>query len=397
MYKRIEKLMIALTLIGAFIATSCSTKAPYDGYTVSGTVKGLEQGWVRLVKNDFTDRRAKMNVIDSVEMLNGSFELKGKIDHPDEVTILIGTEYNSRFFLENSPISLAFDTAKSDRGLLAGTVRGSVLQEQYDAQMAKIDSVQSQERFKPLVDLRAEMNAVYATKDEEKIKAFQLKARQYDALQAERTLARKNYAIRYIKEHPASPVAPWLLGFQFSEGRMSKEEMNEIYPLFKGEAKHTAMFKFYEKTYTDLFKNLGVGNTAPDFSLTDVHGTEQKLSEVKGTYKLVDFWASWCVPCRASFPHLKELYATYHEEGFEVVGIGTADEEQKWRNAIEEDDLPWMHLYDQSENHQWGVVAAKYGVPFLPTTFLMDENEKIILRNPSKEELDQTLKTLFGH
>ncbi|MCK0131653.1 AhpC/TSA family protein [Flavobacteriaceae bacterium F08102] len=395
-----QKLHVFLTISMVIIlaVTSCKKEPSFEGYTINGTVKGLDEATIRLVENNFADRRAKRKVIDSTQMVSGVFNFKGSIEHPDQVMILIGDTYHSGFFLENSPITLAFDIAEADRGnYLKAKVTGSLMQQRFDEQMAKIDSILNQEKFQPLVDLRAEMEKVITSKDEEKIEAYKLKAAQFSALQIERTKERKNYAINYVKEHPNSPVAPWVLGFQFSEGRMSKEEMKEVYPLFKGEATHTAMFKFYEKTYNDLFKNLGVGSIAPDFSLTDVNGTEQKLSEVKAKYKLVDFWASWCVPCRASFPHLKELYATYHDDGFEVVGIGTADEEQKWRNAIEEDELPWMHLYDQSENHQWGVVAAKYGVPFLPTTFLMDENEKIILRNPSKEELDAKLKELFGY
>ena len=94
---------------------------------------------------------------------------------------------------------------------------------------------------------------------------------------------------------------------------------------------------------------------------------------------------------------MKELYKKYEKDGFEVVGIGTADEEEKWKKAIKEDQTPWMHLYDSSTEHEWGIVARLYGVPFLPTTFLMDADGKIILRNPEKKDLDAKLAELFGH
>ena len=227
--------------------------------------------------------------------------------------------------------------------------------------------------------------------------AFKEKRALFIPLEEERTNERKSFMIKYVKANPESAVAPWILGFQFSEGRMSKEEMKQIYPIFKGEAKHTAMFKYYEKTYNDIFKSLGEGAIAPDFTLNDLNGKEVTLSKINAKYKLVDFWASWCVPCRASFPHLKELYKKYNKDGFEIVGIGTADAEEKWRKAIEEDKTPWMHLNDTGADHQWGRVARQYGVPFLPTTFLMDDNENILLRNPNKEDLDAKLKELFGH
>ncbi|GAL82190.1 thiol:disulfide interchange protein [Algibacter lectus] len=251
-------------------------------------------------------------------------------------------------------MALNFDTAESNRGELKAKVTGSALEEIYDVQQAKIDSIMNQEQFAVLKTIRSKMEAAYKSKDDAKIKAIQELSSQFKDLQNQQQNERRFFMIQYAKDHPESAVAPWILGFQFSEGRMSKEEMKTIYPIFKGDAKHTAMFKYYEKTYNDIFKNLGVGSTAPNFTLIDVNGKEVSLKDVQAKYKLVDFWASWCVPCRASFPHLKELYKTYGKDGFEIVGIGTADSEEKWRKAIEEDKTPWMHLNDTGADHQWG-------------------------------------------
>ena len=369
----------------------------FVGYTITGTVKGLEQATVELVEFNFVDRGTEPKIIDSIQMTNGVFKFKGIVEHPDRVSIRIGDEFRSAFFLENSNIALNFDTAESNRGELNAKVTGSALEQIYDVQQAKIDSIMNQEKYAVLKSIRPKMTAAYKSKDDAKIKAFQVWSAQFRDLQSQQQNERRSFMIQYAKDHPESAVAPWVLGFQFSEGRMSKMEMKEIYPIFKGAAKHTAMFKYYEKTYDDIFKALGEGSIAPDFKLNDVNGNEIALSKINAKYKLVDFWASWCVPCRASFPHLKELYKEYKEDGFEIVGIGTADDEEKWRKAIEEDQTPWMHLNDTGENHKYGVVARQYGVPFLPTTFLMDENEKIILRNPKKSELDNKLKELFGH
>ena len=390
-------LIVAICFMAGQIVTSCKKEALSEGYTVAGTVKGLDQGMIKLIESDFTGRGAEPKVIDSVQMVNGAFEFIGNIEHPDQMLILIGDKYNSSFFLENSAITLEFDIADSDRGQLKAKVTGSSLQEVYDVQQEKLDSILKQKKYEPLVALRTEMEAAYGSKEEEKIKAYQIKAEKLNNLQLERIKEQKDFMIQYVTNHPESPVSPWVLGFQFSEGRMSKEEMKRIYPIFKGAAKQTAMFKYYKKTYDDIFKNLGEGAIAPDFKLNDVNGKEIKLSEVKAKYKLVDFWASWCVPCRASFPHLKELYKKYEKDGFEVVGIGTADEEEKWKKAIKEDQTPWMHLYDSSTEHEWGIVARLYGVPFLPTTFLMDADGKSILRNPEKKDLDAKLAELFGH
>lgn len=389
--------VLTLCLVAILAFTSCKKEVPFEGYTITGTVKGLDQATVKLIEINFIDRGAEPIIIDSTQMTNGVFEFKGIVEHPDRVSITIGDEFRSAFFLENSNMALNFDTAESNRGELKAKVTGSALEEIYDVQQAKIDSIMNQEQFAVLKTIRSKMEAAYKSKDDAKIKAIQELSSQFKDLQNQQQNERRFFMIQYAKDHPESAVAPWILGFQFSEGRMSKEEMKTIYPIFKGDAKHTAMFKYYEKTYNDIFKNLGVGSTAPNFTLIDVNGKEVSLKDVQAKYKLVDFWASWCVPCRASFPHLKELYKTYGKDGFEIVGIGTADSEEKWRKAIEEDKTPWMHLNDTGADHQWGKVARQYGVPFLPTAFLMDDNEKIILRNPKKEELDAKLKELFGH
>ncbi|GAA4234608.1 hypothetical protein GCM10022291_14420 [Postechiella marina] len=390
-------ILIVITCVSIYSCKETEKKEAFNGYVVTGKVKGLDQGIVELIEFNFTDRGAKKVVIDSTQMTNGAFEFKGFIEHPDKVVIMINDKYNSDFFIENSTISLSFDIAESDRGQLKAKVSGSKLETIYNAQQAKLDSIMYQEKFAVLKDIRPKMAAAYNSKDDEKIKAFREWRAQFSELEQQQRNEQRDFKIQYIKDHPESPVAPWVLGFQFSEGRMSKDEMKAIYPIFKGEAKTTSMFKYYEKTFNDIFKNLGIGSIAPDFNLNDVNGKVVSLKGINAKYKLVDFWASWCVPCRASFPHLKELYKKYGKDGFEILGIGTADEETKWRKAIEEDKITWMHLYDSSDDHQWGVVARQYGVPFLPTTFLMDENEKIILRNPSKEELDAKLKEVFGH
>lgn len=368
-----------------------------NGYIVTGKVKGLNQAVVKLIEFNFADRGAQRVIIDSAQMTNGFFEFKGTIVHPDKVLLMIDDDYSTDFFLENSNIYLELDLIESDHGRLKAKVSGSDLQDHYDVQQAKLDSIVNQDKFKPLKAIRPKMEAAYKSKNEDEIKAFEKWRTQFSSLENQQKKERKDFMIKYVKEHPHSPVAPWVLGFQFSEGRMSKSEIKDIYPIFKEASKHTAMFRFYEKTFNDLFINLGIGSIAPDFSLNDIKGERVSLKRVNAKYKLVDFWASWCVPCRASFPHLKELYQKYYEDGFEIVGIGTADEEDNWRKAIEEDQLPWIHLYDTSAEHQWGKIALQYGVPFLPTTFLMDENEEIVLRNPTKEELDTKLKELFSH
>ena len=208
----------------------------------------------------------------------------------------------------------------------------------------------------------------------------------------------KNLKLNYVTKNSKSSAAIYVMGYLYMEGVMNREELKKYYNIFSGDAAKTTLFKEHiEPVYKNAFDGLVVGSTVPDFTLTTVNNEEFILSEEKTKYKLVDFWASWCVPCRASFPHLIELREKYIKEDFKVIGVATADVEDKWRKAIMEDKTPWTHVLDVSENHAYGTVANAYGVPHLPTTFLIDNNFKIILRNPSKKELADKLEELFGY
>lgn len=248
------------------------------------------------------------------------------------------------------------------------------------------------------------MREAYQSKDNEKIAAIKSRQMALNNLAEEQRKEYQQSKLNYVKEHPDSPISPYVLGFQFSEGRMDKETLKEVYHTFQGAAKKTAMFAYYEKTYTEIFESLGIGAKAPDFTLKTLQETNLRLSDVKGKIILLDFWASWCVPCRKSFPFLKKQYTKYKKDGFEVVAVATADIGEKWRKAIKVDETNWIHVFDgdanlmtDSKTAPFGEVSKLYGVPFLPTTFLLDENLKILGRNLTKEELNQKLEEIFGY
>ena len=137
-----------------------------------------------------------------------------------------------------------------------------------------------------------------------------------------------------------------------------------------------------------------IGGEAPDFTMNDAEGNPKKLSDFRGQILLVDFWASWCGPCRRENPHVKKLYEKYHDRGFDILGVSLDKDKNRWLGAIEKDNLTWNHVSDLKG---WQNEAAKlYGVRSIPETILLDNEGKIIARKLRGPSLEAKLKEIFG-
>ena len=135
-------------------------------------------------------------------------------------------------------------------------------------------------------------------------------------------------------------------------------------------------------------KKISIGKTV-DFTQTDDKGNEFKLSSLKGKYVLVDFWASWCVPCRAENPHLLKAYNQLKDKGFEIVGISLDETKAAWLNAVKHDGMPWIQVSDlkgfKSE------IAVQYGISAIPQNFLINPQGAIIAKNLRGEDVNEKI------
>ena len=150
------------------------------------------------------------------------------------------------------------------------------------------------------------------------------------------------------------------------------------------------MYKMLSK-----LRAIEVGYMAPDFTLPD--STEKKkytLSALRGKYVLLDFWASWCGPCKAEIPYLKKAYTNFHHKGFEIMSVSLDDKKDKWTSALKQFQMPWIQVSDIKGFSS--IVNDLYHVPSIPKTLLLDKTGKIIATDLRGDALNKKLEELLG-
>lgn len=144
----------------------------------------------------------------------------------------------------------------------------------------------------------------------------------------------------------------------------------------------------------DRYAKVAGGTVAPDFTFNTPDGKPLALSSFKGKVTLVDFWASWCGPCRKENPNVLRVYKKYHSKGFDVLGVSLDDNKEKWTDAIKKDGLVWNHVSDLKG---WDSEACKlYGIEAIPFTVLLDKEGKIVAKSLRGPALEKKLEELFG-
>ncbi|MGZ3865400.1 MAG: redoxin family protein [Bacteroidia bacterium] len=147
------------------------------------------------------------------------------------------------------------------------------------------------------------------------------------------------------------------------------------------------------KKNVDSYSKLIEGSEAPDFTMATIDGKSVKLSSLRGKIVMIDFWASWCGPCRKENPNVVNVYKKFHEKGFEILGVSVDDKADKWKEAVAKDGLPWIHVSDlQGWNNE---AVLMYGVDAIPFTVLLDKEGKILAKGLRGAKLEAKLEELF--
>ncbi len=367
------KKLLAGGIVVAVLLTviSCNNKKT-GGYTIDGTITGADTGWVLLEKRS----EGKMTGVDSVKVKDGKFTFTGKVDLPEMFYFsLKGAGDRFPFFVENSAIGIKAYADSLDKS----TVNGSAAQDLYGVYQKEETASEAK-----MDGLYAKYMKAKETKDTVAMKTFS------DALDAEQNALPvfiKDFALKNGK----SVVSPYLVlsnawAFTLADLQQINKAMDPSI------ANSSYVKKLAEREV--ILANVEPGKPAPDFTMNDSTGKPIALSSFRGRIVLVDFWASWCGPCRAENPNVVAAYKKFNSKGFTVLGVSLDDDKAKWEAAVAKDGLTWTHVSDLV---RWDNAAAKlYGVRSIPANFLIDKEGKIIESSLRGKDLMKKLEEVLG-
>ena len=356
------------------ILSSTFVNAQTVTFTAKGHIQGLPDGEVYLAYGSFNTMKA-----DTVLAKDGHFVFNGNIEEPC-YGMLFTHDYRLKvdLFLDAGSISVEGDMNAIDEI----DVKGSPVVNEYASYNRSV------------LDTRRPVQKIYeawinAYQAGDSIKSEQYKQR-FAAARDTQSVVQAATQLQFIQKHPGSYVSAWELmhridGHSLQQGIALYDKLSPVIQQSKQGREIAERIALLSKVET--------GNTAPAFKQASLDNRSIALADYKGKYVLLEFWASWCGPCRAEIPNLVNGYHQFKDKGFDILSVSLDDDKTKWKAAVEQHKMPWIQVSDLKG---WkNEVARLYGINAVPANFLIDPDGRIIAQNLRGDLLSDKLKELL--
>ncbi|TKC13246.1 AhpC/TSA family protein [Pedobacter polaris] len=359
--KNLKNLSILLMLLISSVSAIAQT------FNITGTTTGLADGTWLYLRTSSPEK-----TLDSTKVKNGKFNLVGKTNEKVSQLAVYTAKYeNYVFFWAEQNTHLQLKNGEFKKAIITGS------KTQLQADLRNKLKEPNRKLQDSLIQLLAKEKDIAAKQE--------LKEKLNTAKNAER-----EFDINDVKENPNSLISAYILSVYASN--WGKEKSAELYNNLSSDMKNTT----YGKTISDfimLNKEIKIGGKFVDFEQANATGKKIKLSAIKAKYILLEFWGSWCGPCREENPNLVKTYNAYKNKGFEILGVAADEKKEQWLKAIKDDNLPWENVSDLKGDKN--EAALIYGINAFPTNYLIDEKGIIIAKNLRGEELKKKLAELL--
>ncbi len=378
-----KKILLVITAITVLI--SCN-KAGENEYIVTGTIKGIADGKTAIL--EVQDETGALKPVDTVKIEKEKFIFKGSAKEPDMYLLSVETvEGKIPFILENGDIEMTIN--KDSIGITK--VTGTYNNEELNSYKAKGMAIQKK-MMKFQKDNTAKMNQAQQTKDTVVMNSLR---KEYSKFQEEFI----TQSDAYVASHPKAFISALIIEGMFNQMAPDIDKIKKFYNGLDKEVKDTKHGKKIKKQLDELTKpvaaveNVGIGSAAPDFSAPSPEGKTVSLKQSMGKVTIVDFWASWCKPCREENPNMVALYKEFHAKGLNIIGVSLDDDATKWKDAIAKDKLTWTHVSNLKNFED--PIATLYSIKSIPSTFILDASGKIVAKDLRGAELKAKVAELL--
>ncbi|MEZ4853332.1 redoxin domain-containing protein [Flavobacterium sp.] len=360
---------ISLLLALAIITLSCKEEAKNE-YIVKGTINNVHDGTKLFIKT--IDSLRQPISIDSTIIEKGQFAFKGNVSEIELAYLAVDMGKTFPFILEEGTIELNLNNDSIFNSKIGGT-KNNILLNDFNTQSNVIGKKMT--KFK-----------------KDNIKVWENAQKENDTATLNRLIKENfefktqinNLSKKFIQEHNNSFVS--LLFLENLLGSQA-ESVGDCFTLFNSldeSLQNSAKGKNMKAVFDKVLKT-EIGKEAPNFSAPSPEGKTISLKESLGKVTIIDFWASWCGPCRMENPNVVALYNEFHEKGLNIIGVSLDKDANKWKEAITKDGLTWNHI--SNLKHWQEPIAQMYNVTGIPATFILDEKGVIVARDLRGEEL----------